>query len=267
VLELLVVMAILAILAGLILPALSRARGQAQSISCLNNLHQVILACHLYASDHEDAFPNNYGSGDTRRTIASRQYLNWVNNVMNWETSNWGNTNEALVLAGGLGRYSGGAPSIFRCPSDRVLSDKQREAGWTMRTRSISMNAMLGDAGEFTKSGKNVNNPHYQQFFRMGHVPDPSRIFAFIEEHPDSINDGYFLNQPPSGEWFDLPASYHSGGANLVFVDGHAELRRWQNASTCRPARAYGAGLPFELEEGEKTDFYWLMNRTSAKNY
>src|SRR6185369_2052119 len=116
---------------------------------------------------------------------------------------------------------AGGVAQIFKCPSDTALSSVQRSAGWTARVRSVSMNAMLGDAGEFMVDGINTNNPGYRQFERLGDVTEPSRIMAFVEEHPDSINDGYFLNRFHTGEWNDLPASYHLRGANFAYVDGH----------------------------------------------
>ena len=57
------------------------------------------------------------------------------------------------------------------------------------------MNAMVGDAGSFSTGGVNVNNTNYIQFFRVFSVPHPSDIFVFLDEHPDSIDDGYFLNR------------------------------------------------------------------------
>ena len=125
------------------------------------------------------------------------------------------------------------------------------------------MNAMVGDAGEFTRSGDNVNNPAYRQYLRMSDFTAGAQIFVFIEEHPDSINDGYFLNRAGTYEWNDLPASYHNGAANLTYADGHAEPHRWVSASTRKPHRPDGADLPFKISGGEAADYYWLLKRTS----
>lgn len=260
--ELLVVIAIVGILAGLLLPGLAKARDRAHATACLNNQRQLMLACQLYADDHGDALPYNFGDVETRRTVARGEFLNWVNNVLNWELDA-DNTNRAWVTAGGLGPYVKSVVNVYRCPSDRVLSDLQAKAGWTARVRSVSMNALMGDAGEFSRSGGNVNVSGYRQYFRFGQVPSPARLFVFIEEHPDSVDDGYFLNNPYVPEWHDLPASYHNGAANLTFADGHAERRRWQDPSTKPPARPDAAGLPLRLPAGERADFNWLMDRTS----
>ena len=185
---------------------------------------------------------------------------------MSWELDA-GNTNHAQLRLGGLGPYFTGETSVFKCPSDKALSDIQRQAGWSGRTRSISMNAMVGNAGQFTLTGVNTNNPYYRQFFKLFQVPEPSQIFIFIEEHPDSINDGYFLNRPRryQKEWMDLPASYHQGGAHLAFSDGHVEHHRWQSKSTKPPPFPDAAALPFSVSAGEDQDYSWLMDHTSVK--
>ena len=60
--ELLVVIAIIAILASLILPALAGTREEARGVICMNNTKQLMLACLLYADDHQSQFPYNIGS-------------------------------------------------------------------------------------------------------------------------------------------------------------------------------------------------------------
>jgi prepilin-type N-terminal cleavage/methylation domain-containing protein/prepilin-type processing-associated H-X9-DG protein len=261
--ELMVVVAVIGILASILLPALSGAREKGRGILCLSNLRQMGLALHVYSGDNEDHFPFNMGADGTRRTVQAQTYLNWVNNVMTWELDS-DNTNTFLLTAGGLGPYLNPAESVFRCPSDRALSKAQRDAGWSHRVRSVSMNAMLGHAGEFLSGSVNTNNPGYQQFFRMSQVKKPAEIFAFVEEHPDSINDGYFINRFSIYEWNDLPASYHGRTGNFSFVDGHAEAHRWRNGSTLAAPRPDAANLPLTVRQGERSDWYWVLYRSSV---
>ncbi|MGH7976636.1 MAG: prepilin-type N-terminal cleavage/methylation domain-containing protein [Limisphaerales bacterium] len=265
--ELLVVIAIITILAALLLPVLTKAREQAQGVFCLNNTKQLVLAWQIYADDHDQFLPYNVGmSGSSFRTP-----LNWVNNVMTWDLSP-DNTNTATITGASLGPYISGATRIFRCPSDHALSAAQSAAGWDGRIRSYSMNAMIGNAGNFSTNGFNVNNPNYKQFFKMTQIPHPAEIFVFLDEHPDSIDDGYFLNKSPENsywgdaEWIDLPASYHNNSTALSFADGHGELHHWTEPSTIRPPRPDAAGLPISIPAGESADFDWMMKHMSIEN-
>jgi prepilin-type N-terminal cleavage/methylation domain-containing protein/prepilin-type processing-associated H-X9-DG protein len=262
--ELLAVIAIVAILASLLLPSLTRAKAQGAQIFCLNNTRQLHLAWTFYAHDNDDRLAYNLGATEIGQILARGEEYNWANSVLNWESDNPGNTNTALNTEASLGQYVGRNNRLFRCSLDRVVSEEQRAVGWSERCRSISMNAMVGDAGEFTRGGANVNNPSYHQYLKSSEFRSTVDIFVFIEEHPDSINDGYFLNKGAEHQWHDLPASYHNGAANLSFADGHAETHRWLESSTKKPPRPDVANLPFPLPQQERDDFYWLMKRTST---
>ncbi|MEP6663382.1 MAG: prepilin-type N-terminal cleavage/methylation domain-containing protein [Verrucomicrobiota bacterium] len=262
--ELLVVIALVGILAALLLPALAKSKARGQSIYCLNNTKQLEMAWMIYADEHNGRLVYNLGGLVANRGIAPRTNLNWVNNILSWELDS-DNTNTAGLTESGLGPYTSKAATIYRCPSDDVLSQIQREAGWKNRVRSYSMNAMVGDAGELSQTGKNVNNPFYTQFFSLSSIRKPTQIFVFLDEHPDSINDGYFVNRAYYSEWSDLPASYHNGGANFSFADGHAESHRWHQPSTKPAARPDAAALPIPVAKAENGDLSWILQRMSAE--
>ena len=262
--ELLVVMAITATLAALLMPALAGARSKARAVTCLNNERQLGLAFQIYTDDFNDRLPYNLGSEEIRQSLALNQSLNWCSTILDWEAENTDNTNTTLVTQGGIGPYTGRTAKLYKCPNDNYVSDIQAAAGWTARVRSFSMNAMIGDAGQFSRTGANVNNPDYQQYFKLSQVPKPAQIFVFVEEHPNSVDDGYFINNPETLNWTNLPASHHNGAANLTFADGHLETHKWIQPATRLAIRPGVAYFPVPVAPTQRSDFEWLMYRTST---
>jgi prepilin-type N-terminal cleavage/methylation domain-containing protein len=261
--ELLVVIGLIGVLAAILLPALAKARARGQAIFSLNNTRQLTTAWMLYADDNNGRFAYNLGETTELLSGAKKTGQNWVNNVISWDLDPQ-NTNTATITEAGLGNYAARSTAIYHCPSDTALSPIQVKAGWTSRLRSYSVNSMVGDAGQLTKAGYNANNPKYTQFFYTTAVTEPSEVFLFVDEHADSINDGYFLNKAFSGEWTSLPASHHNGAGLMSFMDGHSELHRWVSETTKRPERPGAAGLPFSIPKTDRNDYNWVISHMSV---
>jgi prepilin-type N-terminal cleavage/methylation domain-containing protein/prepilin-type processing-associated H-X9-DG protein len=266
--ELLVVIAIIAILASMLLPALASARTKAEAIGCINNTKELTLAWHLYANDFNDRVANNYGVQQTIDAINAKKFDNWVNNVMSWNASSAVQdisiTNRAWIANGVLGKYTAAAVGVYKCPADHYLSPAQSRAGWKQRNRSLSMNSIFGRfsiGNDPTLYGQNWGFSQYTQFLKQSQVPRPAKTWLFLDEHPDSINDGYFINNPTVPHWQDIPASYHDGACGFSFADGHSEIHKWLSATSRLPIR-YNYVTPPNFDPAGRLDFAWYLART-----
>lgn len=228
--ELLVVIAIIAVLAAMLLPALSKAKVKGQSTCCLNNLKQLQLGWKLYETDNNGWFPVNTSRmiGGYPQSIAN----SWVlgNAQHDADTTN--------ITAGSLYPDVNSIP-VYHCPADRATV-KGNAAVQHLRSYSIEgwLGANFRFGGDWDWPSSNPTTYVYKTRDSILTQPGPADVFAFIDVNDQTIEDGIFV----IGEidWFDYPADRHSQGANLSFLDGHAEHHRWRGPKTIRGTWTYG---------------------------
>lgn len=234
--ELLVVIAIIAILAAMLLPALARAKAEGEGTKCLGNLHQLQVAWTAYADDNQCQLVLNDAGHEPTSVL-------WVNGWMDWLTSD-ANTNLVLLTQGLLGPYTKQTPGVYKCPSDKVPAQNGP------RVRSVSMNTYMGRTNQSTA------------YLKCNQLLQPAQVFVFLDEHPDSINDGCFSTLEPTDNWGDLPASYHVGACGFSFADGHSEIHKWLDASTDQPImRDVWPGLV--VSPPNNRDWHWVYQHNA----
>jgi prepilin-type processing-associated H-X9-DG protein len=178
-------------------------------------------------------------------------------------------TNEAWVKNGVLGKYTSGAVGIYKCPADNQVSPAQRRAGWSSRMRTQSMNAIFGRSeptGNPNPGGKSWGwGNAYIQMLKLSQVRAPATTWLTLDEHPDSVNDAFWINGVDTGTWGDFPGSQHNGACGFSFADGHAEIKKWlSNATKQKVYFDYGRVPKISLTAANKgvADREWVEDRT-----
>ncbi len=269
--ELLVVIAIIAILAGMLLPALGKAKTKAHGIVCMNNMKQLQLAWALYADDHNQNLVYN---------ALDPTSPGWVRGILDFNGSNPDNTNILYLTdpkSAKLAPYSASAYGIYKCPADRSTV---RVRGISKpRVRSLSMSQAMNSTDDWLNHSRTKGfypaGAKFRIFRKTGDmdVASPSKLFVFIDEHPDGINYGDFAVVWTDSQYLskakiiDMPASTHNGAGGLSFADGHAEVHKWLDPRT-RPPVKY-TQYSFSGVSGDSpgnVDMLWLAERTTVRD-
>jgi prepilin-type N-terminal cleavage/methylation domain-containing protein len=201
--ELLVVIAVIGILAALLLPTLSTGKAKAQRTKCQNNLHQIMLAAHMYADDNHQhlPFPNSFHSDP----IGPGWLYSGTNDLRSPEA----------VEAGQLWPYLK-MRQIFWCPLDRSLTYSNPPIARPQQLSSFCMNSVAHDFGRI----------HYQTL-RLETLRPDGVCFWETDSGPDAEESAWndACNQPVARE--GLTARHTEGGVVACF-DGHSEFMKQQ---------------------------------------
>ena len=279
------VIAIIAILAAMLLPVLSRAKQRAQGASCLNNGKQLMLALHLYSNDNNDFYPPNPDDGNTDPGY------NWcggnagIHGPQEFDPDVLLDPSRSL-----LAKYLGHDPKVFKCPADLRTGVYQGAnpslAGQIVpAARTFSMSQAVGtiDPGFESTEFANTNYVHsgipnlsvngpwlngqqthrrnspWRTFGKLSDIgpPSPSDLWVFLDEDARGLNDAAFAMEMVNPDWHDLPGTYHNTGCGFAFADGHSETHHWEFHA---PKQLGAIDDP-----KDQADWDWLAAHTSAK--
>jgi len=221
--ELLVVIAIIAILAAVLLPALGKAKAQAQSAACINSLRQISVATRLYADDHDDRVP----------PVVLKVGEYWYHHLAPYMGDSQYKSRPAERVQGVM--------RILICPSTtRAKPDPLPSEGWwgtatkTWRALesegSYGMNLWLDSQGHFV-----ADFPLDQYYSKFTEAPatvpaygDSVWVGAWPESQDKSPLDfkgsGYGGGSFPHVRGLFMgrfAIDRHNGGINVGFVDAH----------------------------------------------
>ncbi len=267
--EILAVVAIIALLIAILLPVLSRARDQARSVSCQSNLRQLMTGLLLYVGD-EQVLPGTHS-------------LFWMQTLYDGEWPRpagvtWDGARDRLVGLNYTPAYQKPyhldpefvadvpgkgtlfpylrQPAAYVCPSDRPgPADDTPLGGGGNGRLSYSLNGYIGyrapdSLATFTYVADSLDNPlpggQKRVSFTAGQrVSFPSsRLVTMFEDHPSyhtntSYPDGNFncIDRIATRHLLRVgPSGGDEGRSSMAFLDGHAEARLY-------PAKTMGREL------------------------
>lgn len=214
--ELLVVIALVAALASLLLPALAGARAKSARVACLSQLHQLGLGFALYLGDHQDRLP------DRRDLKVSLGYRPWSDWPPSDPRAGW--TIEALSRAGG---GAGLCPALVRRPlgdASQVVQSASLE-GQVRRTGFWLWRFDRADAEVPLDNFWNKSPESALEDFRAS-------LLNSTTPPPDGLSsvelavDPYFPRTIPAVAPALAGRSAHRGGRNRLMLDGSAAWLR-----------------------------------------
>lgn len=249
--ELLVVIAIIAILAAMLLPALAKAKRKARGVQCINNLKQLQLGWHLYATDFNDYMLPNAPvvMASPGQTWCPGGYCDWNNSPAN--------TNVAVFQQTILSPYMGNQLGVYKCPEDTIPSANGP------RIRTYSMQSQMGNL--YTGATTKQYNQNYAAFVKVTELIQPlppNDAVVFLEENMCSLNDGYLQVNNGTPVFPDVPGSYHLWNCGMSYGDGHADLHKWVTSVLKIPVAAgyTAASIPTGVSN---QDWRWWSQHTS----
>ena len=254
------VIAIIALLAALLLPTLSRARAMARRTRCISNQHQLSTTWVLYSSDHDDRLvPNGYAN---ETTVGTNRL--WVLGDEHTNPNHF--TNVSFLLDPRLAAFADYLKTveIYKCPSDQSTVEI---AGQRLpKLRSFSLNGFLN--WETPAPDWIHTYPSYRNFAKSADLAGakPAEIFSFVDVAPGNVCHSAFVTVLGlfSGLMYHLPSAQHENSSAISFADGHTEMHKWRDPLTLEAAKAEWNPNHFTMWVVNNQDLTWLQEHATV---
>ncbi|HXF10417.1 MAG TPA: type II secretion system protein [Desulfuromonadaceae bacterium] len=296
VIELMVVIAVAAILASVLLPALAGSRTQSALAVCLENQRQFARAWTMFGADHIDYMPSASTANATNENLFAWR-ITPGNLPSGPVTVPSGQTAAQFYdrfgfQRGALYPYINNA-NIIHCPADlRGLQTSGSGAPvWCSYSMVDNMNGAVAPSPPTLdyRVHKTIDVRHPSDRIVMNEesgartdtrpAPNGSTVFELLGtfvpfklgtgsggDAPDPNANPKFSVMASGGTtgWFDSPAAFNNNGATFSFCDGHAEFHRWQDAATLQLAAKPTTLFPALSFSSATNDLTWLYSHIAT---
>ena len=150
--------------------------------------------------------------------------------------------------------------AVYKCPADRKTTmDPYGSKGSLPTVRSMSMNCWMNPINAWAADTLPTDPRPVRNFRKTANILKPTQTWVTLDENPASINDGWFVCDPRTTAYVDIPAVYHNGANGMSYADGHSEIKKWRDGILLNRKTAFIGAAPKDMGR----DLRWLGERST----